>query len=237
MLRDLESRNSRGLIIGAGTGTGKTLAFYIPALTHLAGLVEPNVYWTKAVAIYPWNELLKDQFSETYSEARRLDPVLLRQGKRKIVLGAFFGLTPRNAAELKNDSKWGRPRSCGYVCPYLRCPRCEGDLVWRIADMDRDDETLHCLTTGCASVVRQDEVMLTRHRMAKTPPDVLFSTTEMLNRRMSDKQYGHLFGIGPSVRRRPQLMLLDEVHTYGGTSGAQVRAYAANRTDCSVEVG
>ena len=222
MLRDLESRNSRGLIIGAGTGTGKTLAFYIPALTHLAGLVEPNEHWTKAVAIYPRNELLKDQFSETYAEARRLDPVLLRQGKRKIVLGAFFGLTPRNAAELKNDTKWGRPRSGGYVCPYLRCPRCEGDLVWRIADMDRDDETLHCLTTGCASVVRQDEVMLTRHRMAKTPPDVLFSTTEMLNRRMSDKQYGHLFGIGSNVRRRPQLMLLDEVHTYVGTSGAQV---------------
>ena len=32
--------NSRGLIIGAGTGTGKTLAFYFPALTHIAGLVE-----------------------------------------------------------------------------------------------------------------------------------------------------------------------------------------------------
>lgn len=222
MLRDLESRNSRGLIIGAGTGTGKTLAFYIPALTHLAGLVEPNEHWTKSVAIYPRNELLKDQFSETYAEARRLDAVLLRQGKRKIVLGAFFGLTPRNAAELKNDTKWGRPRAGGYVCPYLRCPRCEGDLVWRTADLDRDEETLHCLTSGCSSIVRQDEVMLTRHRMAKTPPDVLFSTTEMLNRRMSDKQYGHLFGIGPSVRRRPQLMLLDEVHTYVGTSGAQV---------------
>jgi hypothetical protein len=222
MLRDLDSRNSRGLIIGAGTGTGKTLAFYIPALTHLAVLVQLNEYWTKGIAIYPRNELLKDQFSETYAEARRLDPLLLRQGNRKIVLGAFFGLTPRNAAELKSDTKWGRPRAGGYVCPYLRCPRCDGDLVWRTVDLDRGEETLHCLRTGCASVVRQDEVMLTRERMKATPPDVFFSTTEMLNRRMSDKEYGHLFGIGPSVRRRPQLMLLDEVHTYVGTSGAQV---------------
>lgn len=222
MLKDLESRSNRGLIIGAGTGTGKTLAFYIPALTHLATRVQLNEYWTKAVAIYPRNELLKDQLSEIYAEARRLDPVLMAQRKRKIIIGAFFGLTPRNAAELKEDVKWGRPRGRGYVCPYLRCPRCESELIWRFEDLDRGEENLHCLGTGCSTVVRQDEVILTRNRMAVNSPDILFSTTEMLNRRMSDNQFGHLFGIGPNVRQRPELMLLDEVHTYVGTSGAQV---------------
>ena len=66
-----------------------------------------------------------------------------------------------------------------------------------------------------------DEVLLTRSRMTKTPPDVLFTTTEMLNRQMGSSQYGHVFGLGPAARR-PQIMLLDEVHTYSGTSGAQV---------------
>ena len=119
MLRDLEARTSRGLIIGAGTGTGKTLAFYIPALTHIAGLIERDERWTKAIAIYPRNELLKDQFAETFVEARRLDSVLQRHGNRKIVLGAFFGPTPRDAAQLKLETKWGKLRAAGFVCPYL----------------------------------------------------------------------------------------------------------------------
>ena len=57
--------------------------------------------------------------------------------------------------------------------------------------------------------------------MSRTPPDILFTTTEMLNRQMGDSRFGHIFGLGPGVRR-PQIMLLDEVHTYDGTAGAQV---------------
>ena len=136
MLLDLEARTSRGLIIGAGTGTGKTLAFYIPALAHLAGLVERAAHWTKAIAIYPRNELLKDQFSETYAEARRLDALLRRQAGRKLTIGAFFGPTPREGRDLARFEGWGTPRAGGFVCPFLRCPRCDGDLLWRTADID-----------------------------------------------------------------------------------------------------
>ncbi len=221
MLLDLEARTSRGLIIGAGTGTGKTLAFYIPALAHLAGLVEHSAHWTKAIAIYPRNELLKDQFSETYAEARRLDALLVRQAGRKLTIGAFFGPTPRDVAELARFQSWGSPRAGGYVCPFLRCPRCDGGLVWRTADADKGIEALHCASAGCGATVGGDEVLLTRARMVKTPPDVLFTTTEMLNRQMGNSQYGHVFGLGPAIRR-PQIMLLDEVHTYTGTSGAQI---------------
>ncbi|MUG96496.1 hypothetical protein F7734_30810 [Scytonema sp. UIC 10036] len=32
ILQDLKSTKSRGAIVCAGTGTGKTLAFYLPAL-------------------------------------------------------------------------------------------------------------------------------------------------------------------------------------------------------------
>jgi len=105
LLLDLDRRSSRGIIIGAGTGTGKTLAFYVPALTHLASLVEQTSHWTKAIAIYPRNELLKDQFSETYAEARRLDDTLLRHAGRKLTIGTFFGPTPLNAAALRTMTR------------------------------------------------------------------------------------------------------------------------------------
>ena len=38
---------------------------------------------------------------------------------------------------------------------------------------------------------------------------------------MGDSSTGHVFGLGSGIRR-PQMMLLDEVHTYAGISGAQV---------------
>jgi hypothetical protein len=214
---DMRGRASRGVIVGAGTGTGKTLAFYLPALSYLAGLVERGDHWSKALAIYPRNELLKDQFSETYREARRLDDVL--QGRRKFLLGAFFGPTPRNPGDVPSRREWHRAAG-GFVCPWLRCPRCESDLVWSARDLEASLERLRCIDSRCDTVVTGDEVVLTREGMRGRPPDLLFTTTEMLNRQLGDSRTGHLFVGRPG--RRPRLMLLDEAHTYTGTTGAQV---------------
>jgi hypothetical protein len=226
ILEDLDGRTSRGTIIGAGTGSGKTLAFYLPALAHVARRIgrEP---WTKAVAVYPRNELLKDQFSETFTEARRLDGVLVGAGQRKLTIGAFFGLTPHSAQRLLTQPRWQRQGS-GFVCPYLRCPRCGGDLIWAEDDVRADRERLACSRSGCDATVVEDEVILTRARMRREPPDVLFTTTEMLNRQLSDGSNGHVFGVGSRAARKPEVMLLDEVHTYEGTTGAQA-AYVIRR--------
>src|SRR5262249_16616993 len=97
-LRNLAGTHSRGIIVGAGTGTGKTFAFYLPALTHIASLISRGACWAKAVAICRRNELLKDQFLETYAESRRLDAVLMQKVGRKLLIGAFFGATPRRAS-------------------------------------------------------------------------------------------------------------------------------------------
>lgn len=225
MLRNLSSTKSRGTIVCAGTGTGKTLAFYLPALSHIADLVKKSQFWTKGLAIYPRNELLKDQFSETYLESRRLDAVLQAEGKRKIVIGAFFGSTPNKATVDAVEAKW-QPELGGFTCPYLRCPQCEGVLSWRKADLETAKERLICLNRSCGTVIQDDEVILTRDRLAKTPPDLVFTTTEMLNRSMSNSQCAHVFGIG--AEKSPQMVLLDEAHTYTGIHGAQV-AYLLRR--------
>ncbi|MEH2285024.1 MAG: DEAD/DEAH box helicase [Nostoc sp.] len=174
MLRDLNSTKSRGMIVCAGTGTGKTLSFYLPALAHIAGLLKKNEYWSKGLAIYPRNELLKDQFSETYQEARRLDAVLKAEGKRKILIGAFFGLTPRSATLDRVQDKW-EAESGGFTCPYLRCPRCEGALSWRRADVEAGKEKLSCLKASCGAVIQGDEVILTRDRIVYQGYDMLFN--------------------------------------------------------------
>ena len=226
ILEDLEGRTSRGVIIGAGTGSGKTLAFYLPTLAHVARRISRES-WTKAIAVYPRNELLKDQFSETFIEARRLDGVLAGSGQRKLTIGAFFGLTPHSAQALLTQGGWQR-LGAGFICPYLRCPRCGGDLIWAENDLRTERERLACGRSACGAIVAEDEVLLTRGRMRRMPPDVLFTTTEMLNRQLSDTTNGHVFGVGPRALRKPEVMLLDEVHTYEGTTGAQA-AYVIRR--------
>ena len=225
ILGGFEGQRSLATLVSAGTGSGKTLAFYLPALARLASHIrrEPiESRWVKILAVYPRNELLKDQFAEVYAQARRLDVWLAAVGRRKILIGTFFGPTPDSAAGAdKKKDGWHR-HSAGLVCEYLRCPSpgCGGDMVWRDADRDAVRERLFCLT--CGALIDGDEIVLTRLRLQRECPDILFTTTEMLNQRMGDARYRHLFGVGDRCQRAVELMLLDEVHTYAVTSGAQV---------------
>lgn len=229
ILDALIQSKSQGTIICAGTGSGKTLAFYIPAIYQVAlRLSNDESPWVKAIAIYPRNELLKDQFSEVYSDVRRLDELLISKAKRKIKIGAFFGPTPLNGKYLNNESKGWKRTNQGYICTYIRCPsnNCNGELVWSDYHIDQDKEILTC--NKCHHVINEDEISLTRQNIQKNPPDILFTTTEMLNRRMSDSYSRHVFGIGNKAKQSPDMVLLDEVHTYAGTHGAQV-AYLMRR--------
>ncbi len=58
---------------------------------------------------------------------------------------------------------------------------------------------------------------------ASAAPILLFTTTEILNQRLSDQWTRLVFGVG--APRKPFLALLDEIHTYEGTGGAQARSH------------
>ena len=224
ILGGFESPRSLATLVSAGTGSGKTLAFYLPALARVASHIQRDAAtsrWVKILALYPRNELLKDQFAEVYAQARRLDGSLAAQGLRKIVIGTFFGPTPYSAATAHEAKGW-RPHADGIVCEYLRCPwdGCNGEMVWREADRRAGTERLLCLE--CGTGIESDEIILTRGRLERESPDILFTTTEMLNQRMGDDRFRHLFGLGDLCERAVEMMLLDEVHTYSGSSGAQV---------------
>lgn len=222
MLKDFSMKRDKGFIVCAGTGTGKTLSFYIPALTKIAKVTEEHEFWTKALALYPRNELLKDQFLETYEEARLLDIFMLETVGRKLRIGAYFGPAPSkpNIKSVK-QAKWPYDKvKKAYECPYMTCPKCSSPLYWHEKDLAEEKERLLCSSHGCKKEIQKDEVLISRSSMEKEPPDVLFTTTEMMNRMMSNLQSCKLIGVG--VAKPPFMMLLDEVHTYEGIHGAQV---------------
>jgi ATP-dependent helicase Lhr and Lhr-like helicase len=220
ILSDVGQRNSRGTIVCSGTGSGKTLAFYMPALITIAQRITPTP-WTQVLAIYPRSELLKDQLTEAVKTVQKINPTLSGLGIRGVRIGAYFGLTPFSAASAQGQDGWGERAGGGLVCPFVRCPICDGDLVWSDSDREKKVERLHCTSRLCDGSTG-DELVLTRSSMQGAPPDILFATTEMLNRRFTDTWSRHVFGLGKRASKKPYLVLLDEVHTYEGTHGAQV---------------
>ena len=208
------TRYSSATIICAGTGSGKTLAFYLPGLSSLAHEVltspEPRV---RVLAIYPRKELLKDQFNEAWEQCRKLDDMIQASSGRKLRIGAMFSDTKESAKyALKNNETHLK-------FSLLKCatPGCEGEMRWQKNNIDKGLEILQC--SLCAHSVSGDEVALTRQSMTNNPPDILFTTTEMLNIQMGNPSRKKLFGIG--TKEPIPLILLDEVHTYSGTQGAQ----------------
>lgn len=223
ILASLKAGKSQGLVVGAGTGSGKTLAFYLPAYAYIAALKD-NSIWARALAIYPRNELLKDQFTSAFASARRADDLFISQTGRKLRVGAFYGAAPRSASALDNPYSQWRNTGQGYLCPYLTCPGsdgtdCGGELHWPHDAVKRGEELLVC--SSCSAQFGEDTIVITRQRMRTVVPDVVFSTTEMLNRTLPDLSMSSVIGIGVPESKRPRLMLLDEIHTYSGGSGAQ----------------
>lgn len=217
ILEGLSSRRPKGTLVSAGTGSGKTLAFYLPALAWLAAerKARPDSRGVRVLALYPRNELLKDQLAEVYEQARKFDQELGKVGTT-LSIGVLFGDTPYT---LKNTrEKW---RQTHGDCPFFRCPqpRCNGNL--RFSGQAVPERDGHLVCQRCGSVVEASHLRFTRAAMAENPPDILFTSVEMMNQRLSDSDLRHLFGLGPKAARVPALMLLDEVHLYTGTFGAQ----------------
>lgn len=214
-----------GTIVCAGTGSGKTMSFYLPGLTALVDHLTQNPQLSvRILAIYPRQELLKDQFYETWKQCRNLDEYAQQKIGRKIRIGSFFGITPKS---IEKEYAKHKNKKTHMLFDLLHCSteKCGGRIHWNFSDLECGIERLSC--SICNAEIPADEVLLSREVQKYTPPDILFTTTEMLNRQMSNPNFQHLFGIGDKVQK-PIMVLMDEVHTYEGTTGAQT-AYLLRR--------
>jgi hypothetical protein len=223
-----------GSVVSAGTGLGKTKAFYIPAfLSAVADIQDDPQPYTKIIAIYPRNVLLADQLREAVAEAAKVRPVLQGAGLRPLTFGALLGDTPpsissfepRQAGQrsyIEEYSRGWKPQGAGWAVPFIRSPEQATEmLIWR--DVDRRAGRT-CLYRANGAVTAPDipdgEIRLTREQIQQDPPDVLFLSLEMLNQQMGHPDWGRAFGLAANAPS-PRLLLLDEVHTYEGVAGAQ----------------
>ncbi|MFO7567820.1 MAG: protein DpdJ [Enhygromyxa sp.] len=224
ILGRVTDRRSTGTIVCAGTGSGKTLAFYIPAFMHILENARPQST-TQCLAIYPRKELLRDQLQTAIDNARRVEAVAMQHLGRPLSIGVLYGSVPWDGNGLDLPwltSSWPHISCRGKSarrCPYIDCPECNAPIGW--PDDERRAGREHLACSQCAVEVTGQQLRLTRNSASANPPDILFGTTEMLNRAMGNRGQWKLFGIGPDVTP-PSLVLLDEVHTYGGVAGAQV---------------
>ena len=147
--------------------------------------------------------MLRDQFAEIYKEARRLDGFLRQRQRAPIRIGAFFGKTPGSAADLLNGSGAWRSAGEDFVCGFMGCPAdgCDGDLLWK-------RETA-CNGASASFAARVDIRSPRRSRSdtgqaRESPPDILFTTTEMLNRRLGDGSHRHSLGWAAGRRAPPR---------------------------------
>jgi superfamily II DNA or RNA helicase len=207
-------------IITAGTGSGKTLAFYLPALLDIATTADNQRAGPHTLALYPRNELLRDQARETLRTVHQLGP-LNGPGSRPARIALLYGDTPWDS-DLQVGKKWTRWKrhGQGWACPYFACPTddCAGTLVWSDTDRTAGQERLVC--SECNYTTSLGTLALTRDSMIASPPDILFSSTEMLSQQSTSSGLGRLLGWKGANGTR--LLLLDEVHTYSGAHGAQV---------------
>lgn len=214
----------KGVIVTAGTGSGKTLSFYLPALLQLVDSISRDTsYWTRVLAAYPRIELLRDQLSEAILQSLEIETTLNSNRLRPIRIGALYGSIPEKCSYSSiENKKWKRNKEdTGWICPIINCPKTDIPLIWLDKDVEAKRERLvPSQNVNGAITLEQEQIALTRESLLNQTPDLLFITLEMLNQRLSDFSMNKLFGIN-QYDKKPFLMLLDEVHTYTGTTGAQ----------------
>jgi hypothetical protein len=228
IFRSYGAKEQGGTVVCAGTGAGKTKAFYIPAFTALAAELGKSAgRFTKVIAVYPRNVLLADQLREAIAEAGKLGALLKANGMRPITFGALLGdLPPADQFDHGDKSlflkQWKRIHNRGWVVPFLRAPFHPGraELVWFDSDRKAGRTTLYRIDAlDEAPEIPDGIAQLTREGLQSNPPDILFLSLEMMHRELGNPLWAKTFGIG--VEEKPRLFLLDEVHNYSGLSGAQ----------------
>lgn len=232
----LNSDRNESFVVASGTGSGKTNAYFIPLFNWLSQEVQRVGHLgVRSIALYPRNELLKDQLSNALGLTQKLNVELKKKSLPMIRLGIWYTDTPKRLSEIKSGYKsgWLKIKAEGknaFTCPFLRCQVCldAKDLVLLEDDIQKGVSTLRCQNRACDFKVTSDELVYERDFLSKSDGgcEVLFTTTESLNRQLGSVNGDTAFGLSASSKLKS--VLVDEAHMYDGLTGAQ-NAYLFRR--------
>ncbi len=219
-------------LIAAGTGRGKTEAWFIPILQYalrakrnkLDGVPVDGI---KAVLTYPTKALAQDQLKRFIEYLWLVNEKADLPADQEITIGVYDGDTPYSNYV---------PGSSKDTFTYLIDAFEHFELPSTIAEKTAvDEQTLEEVPPNVYVESEKNEyrlklieeygghtldfVHLTRDTMHKSPPDIILTNPDTINYRLfnvNDEQAHRMFV------DQPKFLVFDEVHTYEGLFGAHV---------------
>ena len=239
--------NKKDIVVTTGTGSGKTECFLLPLLAELArdstfwpdcpnppenrkwwniddetwksqwthtGRKDENQHAVRAIILYPLNSLVEDQLRRLRStlDSKYVHNWLDKErGRNRILFGRYTGETPISG-ELENPNAMNRLRA-------------------RLQEIENTSKEIHLKSDTDDNIKYHfpnidGGEMWSRWDMQDTPPDILITNYSMLNIMLMRRIESCIFD---STREwlandstRKFHLIVDELHSYRGTSGTEV---------------
>jgi len=220
-------------IVTSGTGSGKTEAFLLPILARL--MIEArdwrrpapvNEWWSqkplkwrplrssgreaalRTVVLYPTNALVEDQIARLRRALRRMSEL---QGP-DIWFGRYTSASPGGSVM---PDRSGKHKRLAFIAKDMQ-------------DMVSEYDSLHGLDVEVLAQLTdpRSAELVSRWDMVATPPDILVTNYSMLNvmlmRELETPMFQRTREWLAADRTRVLTLVVDELHLYRGTQGAEV---------------
>jgi DEAD/DEAH box helicase domain-containing protein len=226
-------------VITSGTGSGKTESFILPVLARLLvesrgwGAARPaNEWWNstrwspmrsdarsaalRTVVLYPTNALVEDQISRLRRSLRRIKAA----GGPDMWFGRYTSASPGGSRMPNRGS-------------HTRLKTIAADL----RDMVSEFDSLRGLPEDLLSQMTdpRSAEMVARWDMIHSPPDILVTNYSMLNvmlmREAEQPMFSQTRAWLEADPRHVFTLVVDELHLYRGTQGAEVALIVRNLLD------
>ena len=195
--------NGENVVVATGTGSGKTECFAIPMLDALLKNPSPGA-GVQALILYPMNALVNDQ-------VKRLRILLSKQQRsgNKIRFGFYTSRTqtkPEDAKKILRDE-------------LLATDRPELLALFDKSDISKLRAKPHHELVDAALGRILEIQAISRQEIWENPPQILVTNYSMLEHMLvRPTERTAIFERSTSFR----LLVLDEAHTYNGSTGAEV---------------
>ena len=214
-------KNRKSIVVTTGTGSGKTECFLLPVI---ADLIKESQSWRnsrpramRAMILYPLNALAEDQMIRLRKalNSRRddgtgaLDWLDKNRNGNRFYFGRYTGMTPVSGTKERSKDRWNAEKK-----------QLEED--WKAVKNGDQEELLYhipCMESDSAE-------MWDRFSMQDNAPDIMITNYSMLNIMLMRETEAEIF---EQTRKWLQTdlnnvfhLVIDELHTYRGTSGTEV---------------